>query len=165
MFIISVLKSLEKLFFRSDSARFFKYHEKYSSRPAALIRWFCVFRCYYLQRRNASSISMSAKFAGRPLLPHGIAGIFISKAAVIGKNCTILQHVVIGSNDTEGSKTQGAPTIGDNCFIGSGAHIIGGVRIGDNVKIGANCIVAQDVPDNATVVMPKARIILKSNPD
>lgn len=46
-------------------------------------------------------------------------------------------------------------------FIGSGAKIIGNIKIGDNVKIGAGCIVVTDIPNNATVVMSKPRIILK----
>lgn len=44
--------------------------------------------------------------------------------------------------------------------IGAGAKIIGSITIGDNVKIGAGCIVVEDVPDNATVVMNKPRIII-----
>ena len=48
-------------------------------------------------------------------------------------------------------------------MIGAGAKIIGPIRIGNNVKIGANCIVVQDIPDNATVVMQKPRIILKED--
>lgn len=35
------------------------------------------------------------------------------------------------------------------------------VHIGNNVKIGANCVVVEDIPDNATVVLQKPRIILK----
>lgn len=46
-------------------------------------------------------------------------------------------------------------------MIGAGAKIIGGVRIGDNVKIGAGCIVTKDIPDNATVVMPHPRVIIQ----
>lgn len=57
--------------------------------------------------------------------------------------------------------------IGDNVYIGAGAKIIGNVHVGNNVKIGANCVVFMDVPDNCTVVMPKPRIIrnLESNSD
>lgn len=56
----------------------------------------------------------------------------------------------------------GAPTIGDNVYIGPGAKIFGAIHIGNNVRIGANCVVFEDVPDNATVVLPKPRIIIKS---
>ena len=46
-------------------------------------------------------------------------------------------------------------------LIGAGAIIIGKIEIGNNVKIGARCIVTMDIPDNATVVMEKPRIIVK----
>ena len=100
-------------------------------------------------------LNYGAEFKGIPNLPHGIRGIFISHNAKIGDNCTIFQHVTIG----EGK--DGAPIIGDNCYIGAGAKIIGKIKIGNNVKIGAGCVVAIDIPDNATVVMEKPRIILK----
>lgn len=47
-------------------------------------------------------------------------------------------------------------------LIGAGAKIIGPVKIGNHVKIGAGCVVVMDVPDDATVVMDKPRIILHS---
>ena len=53
------------------------------------------------------------------------------------------------------------PVIGDNVYIGPGAKIFGGIQVGNNVRIGANCIVFQDIPDNATVVLEKPRIIIK----
>lgn len=58
-------------------------------------------------------------------------------------------------------RTWGAPNIGDDCYIGAGAKIIGNINIGNNVRIGANCVVVEDIPDNCTVVMDKPRIILK----
>lgn len=51
--------------------------------------------------------------------------------------------------------------IGDNVLIGANVYIAPGVKIGNNVKIGANALVVEDIPDNATVVMPKPRVILK----
>ena len=78
--------------------------------------------------------------------------------ATIGRNVTIFHQVTIGRSRGE------APVIGDNVFIGPGAKIFGGIRIGDNVNIGANCVVFQDVPDNATVVLPKPRVIEHDEP-
>jgi serine O-acetyltransferase len=46
-------------------------------------------------------------------------------------------------------------------FIGAGAKIIGNIKIGNNVRIGASCVVVEDIPDNCTVVMHKPRIIQK----
>lgn len=107
---------------------------------------------------NASTgvhLNYGAKFESIPRLPHGLYGIIVSHNAVIGKNCTIYHQVTIGEGN------DGAPVIGDNCVIGAGAKITGGIKIGNNVKIGTNCVVAWDVPDNATVVMQKPRILLK----
>lgn len=99
----------------------------------------------------------SAKFAGRPYLPHGLNGIIVSNDAIIGKQCQLYHQVTIGGGNG------GSPVIGDNVLIGAGAKIIGPVKIGNNVKIGAGCVVTIDVPDDATVVMDKPRIILHRN--
>jgi serine O-acetyltransferase len=45
-----------------------------------------------------------------------------------------------------------APVIGDNVDIGSGAKLLGPIRIGNNVLIGANAVVMLDVPDNSIAV-------------
>jgi serine O-acetyltransferase len=42
--------------------------------------------------------------------------------------------------------------LGDSVYIGPGAKIVGAVRIGDRVAIGANCVVTKDVPDDSVVV-------------
>lgn len=116
---------------------------------------------YYIKKCDAfnhasmgTSIGYGAKFASAPNFPHGLNGIIISHYASIGKNAVIFHQVTIG----EGKG--GAPTIGDNCIIGAGAKVVGKITIGNNVKIGANCIVCEDVPDNATVVLNKPRIII-----
>ncbi|MDE7016505.1 MAG: serine acetyltransferase [Lachnospiraceae bacterium] len=86
-------------------------------------------------------------------LPHGLHGIFISRYAEIGENCWIYQNVTIGEVNRK------APVIGDNCLIGAGAVIIGGVRIGSYVKVGAGAVVSTDVPDGCTVVSQAVRMI------
>ena len=110
-------------------------------------------------KENNAWIPLSANIKEVPLMPHGIKGVFISKNATIGKGCTILHQVTIGSNAFDDSKHTGSPIVGDNVFIGAGAKIIGGITIGNNVRIGANCVVCEDVPDNSTIVMPKPIII------
>jgi serine O-acetyltransferase len=110
-------------------------------------------------RKNAASISIDAKFASRPILPHGVSGIFITQSAIIGRNAVIFQQVTIGANTIFGSKSYGAPTIGDNVYIGAGAKIIGSANIHNNVRIGANAVVTQHIPSNSIVVSEKVRII------
>ncbi len=115
---------------------------------------------YSLQLKG-SWISLNTKFHGEPCFPHGIYSIFISGGVVMGVDCVIFQGVTIGSNTLLDSKGLGAPTIGDNCYIGAGAKIIGKVTIGDNVRIGANAVVYKDVPDNCVVISGEQNIIPK----
>ena len=83
--------------------------------------------------------------------------IHVGKNVKIGKNCTILPGVVFG-NKTE--KEDNTPvTVGDNCYFGLGVKILGPVKIGNNVTIGANAVVTKDIPDNAVVGGIPAKII------
>ncbi|MBO5078531.1 MAG: serine acetyltransferase [Oscillospiraceae bacterium] len=111
--------------------------------------------------RNCAGIALGAEFASVPVFPHGVTGIFVSEGAKIGKECVIFHQVTIGSNMLPNSPGHGSPVIGDNVYIGCGAKIIGGVRVGNNVRIGANCVVTRDVPDNATVVLEKPRVLIR----
>lgn len=87
------------------------------------------------------------------MIIHGY-GVVVNCGAKIGKNCTIYHGVTIGNTDWYST-----PTIGDNVFIGTGAKILGNIHIGNNVKIGAGAIVVDDVPDNSTIVGPKAFVV------
>ncbi|WP_297572274.1 serine acetyltransferase [uncultured Deefgea sp.] len=116
----------------------------------------------WYQYENASSIAFDSTFLSEPCFPHGMKSIFVSGAAVIGKNCVIFQQVTIGSNTLLDSNGRGAPIIGDNCYIGAGAKIVGKVIIGNNVRIGANTVVHKDVPDNSVVVSGEQKVIIRS---
>lgn len=83
--------------------------------------------------------------------------IVISEYAIIGKNVNISQGVTIGQANRDLRK--GVAQIGDEVYIGPGAKIVGAVRIGNNVAIGANAVVTKDVPDNAVVAGIPAKII------
>ncbi len=120
-----------------------------------LLRLLCLF---YVKRcdafNNASTgahLGYGARFAGIPVLPHGLYGIIISHHASIGKNCTIFHQVTIG----EARDGAGAPQIGDHVRIGAGAKLLGPISIGDHARIGANCVVTQDVPAYASVRAPE----------
>ena len=83
--------------------------------------------------------------------------IVINGFATIGKNVNISQEICIGRANRGDKK--GVATIGDEVYIGPGAKIVGAVRIGNNVAIGANAVVTKDVPDNAVVAGVPAKII------
>lgn len=82
-------------------------------------------------------------------------GSFLN-ALSIGKNFTCLHNVTLGLNHG------GLPTIGDNVFCGCGSCILGPIKIGNNVKIGANTVITKDIPDNS-VVIGNPSIIVKQN--
>ena len=152
------------LLFGYNEKRYWKYRQKIvdpSCKAPKIVKylWFI-----YLKRseaKNAASlgtaVNTGAVFESPPNLPHGITGIFVSHGAKIGRDCTILQNVIIGSSKGK------APVIGDNCVIGGGATIVGGVHIGNNCNIGANCTVFKDVPDNTTVVSVPPRYLENKN--
>lgn len=112
----------------------------------------------YLEFKNAF-IGLHAKIKDKPVMPHGLSGVFISESAEIGKNVTIFQHVTIGSNMLSDSSHYGAPVIGNNVVIGAGTVVIGNVKIGENCRIGAGAVVYKDVPENSTVVMRSLEIL------
>lgn len=84
-------------------------------------------------------------------------GIIISPGAVIGRNCNISQGVTIGVAGKD--ENRGIPIIGDGVYIGAGAKVVGKIRVGNNVAIGANAVVTKDVPDNVVVGGIPAKII------
>lgn len=110
--------------------------------------------------KKGSYLGLNTKMKGPVCFPHGVVGIFISNGSIIGKNCVIFQQVTIGSNEIKGSNL-GSPVIGDNCYIGAGAKIIGNIHIGNNCRIGAGAVVYQDMEDNSVAVAERTRIIKK----
>ncbi len=55
----------------------------------------------------------------------------------------------------------GGGKIGDNVMLGAGSKVLDNVTIGNNVRVGLNAVVIEDIPDGATVVLPRPRIITK----
>ena len=84
-------------------------------------------------------------------------GIVVNGRAIIGDNCNISHCVTIGKGNR--GPNSGVPRIGDNVYIGPGAKVVGAVRIGDRVAVGANCVVTKDIPDDAVVVGIPGRVI------
>ncbi|MFZ1504439.1 MAG: serine O-acetyltransferase [Nitrospira sp.] len=101
-------------------------------------------------------IHPSAKIGERFFIDHGM-GVVIGETAELGDNVTLFQGVTLGGTGKERGKRH--PTLGSHVVVGAGAKILGGITIGDNVKIGANSVVLKSVPPNSTVIGVPARII------
>jgi serine O-acetyltransferase len=84
-------------------------------------------------------------------------GIVVNRRSVIGRNCNISQGVTLGQSN-RGAKT-GCPVVGNNVYIGPGAKIVGAIMIGNDVAIGANCVVTRDVPDHSVVVGVPGKVV------
>ncbi|MCU8088313.1 MULTISPECIES: serine O-acetyltransferase [unclassified Shewanella] len=84
--------------------------------------------------------------------------IVVSPLTTIGNNCNISQFVSIGSNHGVGA------TIGNNVYIGPNVCIVEDVKIGNRVTIGAGAVVSRDIPDDATVAGVPAKVLNFNKP-
>ena len=89
-------------------------------------------------------------------IDHGM-GVVIGETAEIGDYVTLFQGVTLGGTGKEKGKRH--PTLGSHVVVGSGAKVLGNIRIGDSVKIGANSVVLRSVPSNSTVTGIPGRIV------
>lgn len=93
---------------------------------------------------------------GRRLIIEHAFDIVVSGDAVLGDDVVLRNGVTIGLRHR---LIRGSPVIGNRCDIGTGAKILGPIRIGDDVAIGANAVVITDVPSNCIAVGVPAKII------
>ena len=112
-------------------------------------------------------IHPGAKIGKNLFIDHGM-GVVIGETSEIGNNVTIYHAVTLGgispSIDSERQRHEKRhPTIGNDVVIGSGAQIIGPIKVGNGSRIAANAVVVKDVPDNATMVGVPAKIIKSGN--
>lgn len=103
----------------------------------------------------SSTIPSTCQIGEGTYCSHRGIAVVIHKSSVIGKDCIIGTSVVLGGRN---GGTPGGPVLGDRVYIGTGAKIIGAINIGDDVKIGANAVVLNDVPNGATVVGIPAKV-------
>ena len=94
-------------------------------------------------------IHPGAKIGRRLFIDHGM-GIVIGETATIGDDCTIYHGVTLGGTGKDKNKRH--PDLGNNVMVGCGAKILGPIKIGNDVKIGANAVVTKSIEDNTTVV-------------
>lgn len=106
---------------------------------------------------TASSISHKARIGRRFKIGYGM-NIVIGEFAEIGDDVFMFNGVSLGSA-IPGQEKITQPVIGNRVLIGTGAKILGGIRIGDDVRIGANSVVLNSFGSNLTIAGMPAKIV------
>lgn len=124
---------------------------RYGVRPVLLRKAMSlVYRVLYKFVQILTGIELPCEAeVGRNFVIDHFGGVIVSGYARFGNDCRIRNGVVVGLARTDDPC---APTIGDNVDIGAGAKVLGRIRIGNNVLIGANAVVTCDVPDDCIAV-------------
>jgi len=94
-------------------------------------------------------IHPGAQLGRRLFIDHGM-GVVIGETAEVGEDVVLFHGTTLGGVSM--SKGKRHPTVGDRVVIGAGAKVLGPVRVGSDVKVGANAVVVKDVPDGEVAV-------------
>ena len=126
--------------------------------------WFTLARVISQFSRAMTGIEIhpGATIGRRFFIDHGM-GIVIGETSEIGDDVLMYQGVTLGGTGKEAGKRH--PTIGNAVVIGTGAKILGNIRIGDHVKVGAGSVIVRSVPDYSTVVGVPGRVVGDANVD
>jgi serine O-acetyltransferase len=108
---------------------------------------------------TGADIHPGAQIGGGLRLTH-TSGLVIGRDAKIGSNVTLLHEVTLGGSSRgffDESFVDGFPEIGDDSKIAAGAKLLGPIKIGQGCFIGANAVVAKDLPDG-TIYTPGRQV-------
>jgi serine O-acetyltransferase len=121
-------------------------------------RWYTLARVVSQLSRTLTGIEIhpGARIGRRFFIDHGM-GVVIGETAEIGDDVLLYQGVTLGGTGKDTGKRH--PTLGNGVVVGTGAKILGNIRIGDYVKVGAGSVVVRPVPDHSTVVGVPGRVV------
>lgn len=145
--MFSYMKTLRKL-------------EYYKNTPPNIWKKALYIYYYFKHRRNClkRDLYISPNIVGKGfLLIHPGFRRIDKVVKSIGENCTVLPMVLFGKKIPDADFE--CIEVGNNCYFGTGCTILGPVKIGNNVTVGAGAVVTKDIPDNCTVVGVPAKII------
>ena len=128
-----------------SSIRDYQRHGRSNHPFAAGLRRCAVLRHRFWSVVTGADIPVNCKLGGGLLLPHP-NGVVIHPDAEIGPNCLLFQQVTIGE------RAGGVPKLSGHVDVGAGAKVLGRLIVGKHVKIGANAVVINDVPDGMSAV-------------
>ena len=165
----SIARDLKAVFERDPAATsrlevFFTYSGFHALLAYRFSHWLSEYRVPFLPRIISQAarwltgveIHPGAQIGTGFFIDHGM-GVVIGETTEIGDFVTLFQGVTLGGTGKERGKRH--PTLGNHVVVGAGAKVLGGIRIGDNVKIGANAVVLRSVPPNSTVVGNPGRVV------
>lgn len=124
-------------------------------------QFFCLVWQKVIEMLTGISIPSSATIGHSFYIGH-FGGIIINANAVIGNNCNISQGVTIGVSGL--NENRGVPKIGDNVYLGANCVVAGDICIGNNVMVSACSLVTRDVePNNVVMGVPAVKIASKGS--
>ena len=123
-------------------------------------------KLFYMLRLMGMSHKTQIQIPARTSIGEGfyighLGRVIIHPDAKLGKNINIGTGVTIGAENR--GKRKGAPKLGDNCWIGTNAVVVGNIKIGNDVLIAPLSYVNFDVPDHSIVIGNPGRVIYKEN--
>lgn len=121
-------------------------------------KFFFLARCISQLARFFTGIEIhpGATIGKQLFIDHGM-GVVIGETAEIGDRVTLYQGVTLGGTGKHSGKRH--PTLGDEVVVGSGAKVLGPIRVASGTKIGANSVLLKDTMTNSTAVGIPARLI------
>ena len=153
-------ETLKQRLLRPTVLKYICLYRKCNSTKNKLLRKYYAYKLKRMQNKTAIQIPYKTTIGEGFYIGH-LGSIAINPNAKLGKNVNIAQGVTIGQENR--GKRVGAPTIGNNVWIGTNAVIVGNVTIGDDVLIAPLSFVNFDVPSHSIVVGNPAKIIHRDN--
>ena len=105
-----------------------------------------------LMHVHGFELGRQCRIGGGLFLPHP-RGVILTDGTVIGERASVYGMVRFLREHA------GTPVVGDDAFIGDGARFVGGVKVGNDVTVGAAALVLKDVPDHAIVGGVPAKVL------
>ena len=153
-------ESFKQRIFRTTELKYIRVLRKLQSSTNPLARIFYKLKLRRLSLKTQIQIPACTKIGEGLYIGH-TGRVIINGKAVLGKNINLATGVTIGQENR--GERKGVPTIGDNCWIGTNAVVVGNIKIGNDVLIAPLSFVNFDVPDHSIVIGNPAKIIHREN--
>ncbi len=115
-----------------------EYHYNNRKNPWHLLAY-AVTYAIFRHRRDKLCTELPLNVFGEGLVIWHGQNIIVNKDARVGRNCSLSADCCIGMANG------GVPVIGDNLEMNIGSRILGGIRVADDVTLGAGALVIHDV--------------------